>query len=403
MLRYLRLFFILICSILLACSPKVRKVATIPTKIPEEERSNIEKIEKKFTEAQIALLIPFKLNELNLKTASKAQLDRANMAIDFYQGLTMGIDSAASLGLNFKINVYDTRDDDRQLANLIKKEAFKNSNLIIGPVFPEGLKYMADYSQTKDVPIVSPLAATRPSEFNNPKLISIVNNINQHAEKIATYIGHKYPSSSSIVVLINANKKEDIEFATPLKAYLKENYPNLIVQEFVSTNVFETRMVKGKRYAVVVCSSDVPFVAASIDKLAKLTKLRTGGYDINVFGHPNWAKQSYNIDNLQTLKTILSSSYFINYRSSAVVAFIKNYRNNFHFEPSEYSFKGFDIGFYFGKLMNKHGENYLDFLTKEKYKGLHHDFEFSYDPLYGYYNRPLMLLQYKDLSLIRIE
>lgn len=384
---------------MVACSPKLRKTPVTPDKVaPEVDHKEVKPV-KKFTEANISLLIPFKLNELNVKTATKAQVNRADMAIDFYQGVKMGIDSAATLGLNFKVNVYDTRDDNSQLAALQKSEALKKSDLIIGPVFPEGVKYIANYSQTNDLTVVSPLAATKPSEFNNPKLISIVNNIEQHAEKIAEYIGSRYQASTSMVVLINPNKKEDEEFVLAIKNVLKQKFPALIVQEFTSTAIFETRMIKGKKYAVVVCSTDFPFVAASIDKLAKLTRLRTGGYDLNLFGHPNWIKQSYNIDHLQTLNTIISSSYFINYKSTAVTTFIKKYRNNYQYEPSEYAFKGFDIGFYFGKLLVKHGENYLDYLTKEKYRGLHNSFDFAFNPTYGYYNQALMLLQYKNLAL----
>ncbi len=402
-MKDLRLILILLCLIMVACSPKIRKSPVTSVKTPPKESNKEIKPIKKFTEANISLLIPFKLNQLNLKTATKAQIERTDMAIDFYQGVKMGIDSAATLGLNFKINVYDTRDDDSQLTLLQKNGALKNSNLIIGPVFPDGLKYLTNYTIANNLDIVSPLAASKPSEFRNPKLISIVNNIDQHAEKIAAYIGNKYPASSSIVVLINPKKTEDEEFATPLKAYLKQNFPALIVQEFTSAYTFETRMMKDKKYAVVICSSDVAFVTPSIDKFVKLTRLKTGGYPLNLFGHPNWLKQNYNIDNLQALNTIVSTSYFVNYRSTAVINFMKRYRVNYNFEPSEYSFKGFDIGFYFGKLFAKHGANYLDYLTREKYKGLHNTFEFELDPLYGYVNKELMLLQYKDLALNPID
>jgi len=385
-----------------ACSPKV----TAPVKNqPKEKAVEIkeEKAVKKFTHADISLLIPFKLNQLNLQNATKAQVERADMAIDFYQGVKLGFDSATALGLNFKLNVFDTRDDNSQIALLLKKDELKSSNLIIGPVFPEGIKYISPYTLANDIALVSPLAAAKPSDFANPKLISIVNNIDQHGAKIADYIASKYQSSNSIIVLINPKKTADEQFATPIKNRLKQKYPSFIVQEFTSAYAFETRMIKGKKYAVIICSADVPFVTPSILKLYKLKNLPTGGYDINIFGHPNWAKQNYNVDQIQALNTIISSSYYINYKDGDVIDFVKKYRKEFNFEPSEYSFKGFDIGFYFGKLLAKHGANYIDFITKEKYKGLHNDFEFSFNPKDGYLNTSLMLLQYKNLSLNKID
>ena len=58
---------------------------------------------------------------------------------------------------------------------------------------------------------------------------------------------------------------------------------------------------------------------------------------------------------------------------------------------------------YFAKLLVKHGANYLDFITKEKYKGLHNSFEFAFNPEFGYYNIDLMLVQYKNSTLNRIN
>lgn len=401
MTNFKTVYFLVVCSIFLACSPKLRKVAVPPVKtIPKENKPKVEeKPVSKFTEAGISVLIPFNLNRLNLATATKAQVERADMAIDFYQGVTMGIDSAASFGLDFKVNVYDTRDDNSQLNLLTAKEGLKNSNLIIGPVFPEGVKYLSNFVISNDIPIVSPLAASKPSEFNNPKLISIVNNINQHGEKIAGYIGSKFQPSTGIVVLINSKKTEDEEFAAPIREFLKQKYPNLIVQEFTSAYAFETRMIKGKKYAIVVCSADMGFVTPTIDKLYKLAKLKASDYELNLFGHPNWIKQNYRTEQLQGLNAIISTSYFVNYKEANVVNFIKKYRTTFNYDASEYAIKGFDIGFYFGKLIAKHGKNYMDFITKDKYKGLHNSFSFAFDPLYGFYNKELMLLQYRNLNL----
>ncbi len=379
-----------------ACSPKITKpVATAPAKPVEQ------KPVAKFTQGNISVFIPFQLNQFNLKTVTKAQIGKADMALDFYQGLMLGIDSAANEGLNFKVNVFDSRDDNSQLAALTKREAVKSSNLMIGPIFPDGVKYMSQFSEANKMPMVSPLAASKPTEFNNPYLISVVNNIEQHGVRLADYIAKQYKADQSIVVLINTKKSSDEQFAAPIRKQFAQKHPSFVVQEFTSTFIFETKMVKGKKYAVILCSDDAPFVSPSLTKLYRLKNV--AGYPIQLFGHPNWAKQTYSIDQLQNLQTVLSSSYYIDYKSKPVVDFIKAYRAKYEFEPTEYAFKGFDTGYYFGKLMAKHGLSYLDFLVKENYKGLHNDFDFGYDAEYGFYNKHLMLLQYKNTSLSQID
>jgi len=393
---------LLLMLVLGACSPKVRTPKPGTGKPTEKEKPADKKPIKKFTQASVSLLVPFKLDELNLKTATKSDIEKYAMPIDFYQGFKLGLDSAAAQGLNFKLNVFDTQDDNAHISTLYKNERFKQSNLVIGPVFPEGLKFIANYAEENNVTIVSPLAATDPGEFNNPNLVSVVNNIGLHGKKIGTYIAKNFNPASTIVVLINPKKTEDEAFAAPIRSYFQNN-GKFTVQEYASAYTFETKMIKGKQYAVIVTSSDRNFVQPTIEKLYRLKNLPKGGYSINLFGHPNWVKQNYPADKLQDLNGIISSSYKIDYKSAAVIAFIKKYRYKYGFEPGEYAFKGFDVGYYFGRLLVTYGEDYKDYIVKDRYKGLHNSFSFIYDQKLGYINTSLMLLKYKNFALNLVE
>jgi len=389
--------------VLAACSPKIKTPKPEAAKPVEKEKPVDKKPVKKFAQgASVSLLVPFKLNELNLKTATKAEIEKYAMPIDFYQGFKLGLDSAAAQGLNFKLNVFDTDDDNAHIATLFKNDRFKQSNLIIGPVFPDGLKFISNYSKDNNVLVVSPLAASQPADFNNPNLISIVNNIDLHAKKIGSYITKNFNPTNTIVVLINPRKTEDEQFAAPIRNYFQGN-TKFIIQEYASAYAFETKMIKGKQYAVVVTSSDRAFVLPTIEKLYKLKHLPAGGYNISLFGHPNWVKQNYPTDKMQDLNTIISSSYKIDYKNSAVTTFIKKYRYQYGFEPGEYAFKGFDIGYYFGRLLTTYGEDYKDYIVKDRYKGLHNNFSFTHDEKLGYINTSLMLLKFKNFALNIVE
>ncbi|MNI43029.1 hypothetical protein D3C73_973460 [compost metagenome] len=106
---------------------------------------------------------------------------------------------------------------------------------------------------------------------------------------------------------------------------------------------------------------------------------------------------------MQDLNTIISSSYKIDYKNSAVTTFIKKYRYQYGFEPGEYAFKGFDIGYYFGRLLTTYGEDYKDYIVKDRYKGLHNHFSFIHDEKLGYINTSLMLLKFKNFALNIVE
>ena len=406
-------FKLIFCLVIVAslqfvgCSSKIRPTKKVKapqtSKEPEKPKEVINEktpVKKRFTDANVSLLIPFDLNRINLKTATKADVERHSMAIDFYQGFNLGIDSAANFGLNFKLNVFDTQDDQARIATLIRNEGLVNSDLIVGPVFPKGIKAMTEYSIAHHATIISPLAASNPIDFNNPNLVSIASGLDQHATNLAYYISKHYEPANTIVVLINTQKTEDENFAAPIRTFFKQaSEAKFILQEFPSTYAFERSIVKGKRYAVVVTSTDRAFVMSTIEKLFRLKNNPLSKCDINLFGHPGWLKQNYPVDQLESLNTIVSSSYKVDYKSSSVIKFIKNYRIRYGFEPGEYAFKGFDVGFYVGRLLAKHGADYREYITKESYKGLHNNFSFVYNPQTGFINTHVMLLRYHNFSL----
>ncbi|MBB5647752.1 ABC transporter substrate-binding protein [Pedobacter cryoconitis] len=390
-----------ICFCLAACSPKTRTNKSPKKEIGNKEDKKDAASEKKFTEANISLLIPLNLNSARIKAGNKAEMEKSAMAIDFYQGFKMGIDSAAAAGMNFKVKVLDTRDNNVQITSLLKSGQLAGTNLIIGPVFPDGVKFITNYSIANNIPVVSPLAATHPDEFNNPNLISIVNNIDLHADKIGDYIRREYDPGKAIVVLINPKKSADEVLGNPLRDYFQKGRGSrYIFQEYASVFAMETKMVPGKQYAVLISSADRAFVVGSIDKLAKM---KTAGSNIELFGHPNWGKQNYNIEKLQLLRTKITTSYFVDYKSRDVINFVRKYRQLNKFEPAEYSFKGFDVGFFFGKLFAEHGAGYLKHLTQEHYDGLENSFRFIKDDKLGYINTSLFLLEYKNFALNPIE
>jgi ABC-type branched-subunit amino acid transport system substrate-binding protein len=395
-------FVIAIAILLASCSPKIQPVIVKKPTAITPQTSVVKPVEKaRFTEASIALLMPFRLNEVNPKLATKAQIERSAMAIDFYQGFKMGIDSAASAGLNFKLNVYDTQDRPAALDNLLRSGALLKSNLVVGPAFPDGLQHLKAYSMANGIPVVSPLAASHPKDFNNPNLISIVNNIDLHAQRIVDYISRSYNRENSIVVLINPKGATEEIFAAPLRKYLQTAKNNrFVMQEYASVFSLETKLVKGKKYIVLLTSYDKKYVTESINKILKLQRL---GMNVDLYGHPNWVKQNYNADKLQQLNTIVSASYFVNYKSTPVIAFVKKYRRAYNFEPGEYAFKGFDIGYFFGMQLSAHGREFYSHLVGEKYTGLQNSFAFTFDPKSGYINTSLMLLKFKNYALNVIE
>jgi ABC-type branched-subunit amino acid transport system substrate-binding protein len=394
--------FLMILGMLIflsACSKKITAPKPVDIPSPAELDKQKEIVPLKMDHS-IALLLPFDLNSINLKSASAKDLEKASLAIDFYQGFKIALDSISEKGHNFNLQVFDTQNQETRVVNLALATSVRSNDLIVGPVFPNAIKAFSEFSELGEKKLqISPLAASIPADFNNPSLVTVNNTIDQHARKIAEFISSNFQAESVNILLINTQKSEDAKFSN----YFKRKLALLAGDKFRITErstaiALEKYLVPTKNNLVIISSSDRLFVLPTIDKLYNL--LTNQKYKIEVFGHPNWLKANYlSQEKMQALNSRISASYFVNYKSQPVKNFIAHYRDEFGFEPSEYSFKGFDIGFYFGSLLEKYGSDYASHLKDTIYRGLHTNFKFSRSPKSGYMNTELMMLRYKNFEL----
>ncbi|MBC7654389.1 MAG: amino acid ABC transporter substrate-binding protein, partial [Oligoflexus sp.] len=357
---------------LAACSPKTTPVQKNPTveKNPKEEKpvaqnNKPEKPKdkdnvKEKPEMVISMILPFDLYNINYKTASLNELKKAEIAIDFYQGFKMGIDSVVNNNgnYNFKIQVFDSKDDPASLGALAARSTIKNSDLIIGPVFPNGIKAFSVYSKTMKKAMVSPLAASDPIIFNNPYLITVNNSLDQHAITAAEFI--KKDLNPKKVLIIRSGQADEYKYVVPFKKGMDSLGKGIQVSEIGIkavgyTNVYKSLNPIGLN-VIVLPSTDRVFLITLLNELDKLTS----NFQIAIVGHPGWEKATF-LDNdlLQRLNTYITSSYQIERTSQRSEEFVKYYRSKFQLSPSEYAFKGFDVGYYFGKLMDKQGKNFM--------------------------------------------
>jgi ABC-type branched-subunit amino acid transport system substrate-binding protein len=346
----------------------------------------------------MALVLPFQLDKISTKTIQQKDITRSALALDFYQGFKMALDSVAEKGNDFKLAVLDSRDNTPRAVALSKVAAVKSSDIIIGPVFPDGIKAFSQTPDIKDKLQVSPLAAAMPSQFNNPKLVTLNNSIDQHAWKLADFIGREYKPDVVNVIIVNPRKEDDESFAAPVRSYLAAaNGRRFAFTEVASVAGAETKLSSAKTNVIIIASDNSSLVLNGMGKLyARRQKNK-----IEVYGHPNWAKlKNLDIEKLQGLNTRITSSYYINYKSPEIIRFVAAYKVRYRTEPSEFAFKGFDTGFLFGSLLARYGKDYAKHLNGFKHNGLHNDFQFSYDPAIGYTNKNVMMLRYSGFELM---
>ncbi|GAA4089254.1 hypothetical protein GCM10022392_08250 [Mucilaginibacter panaciglaebae] len=354
-------------------------------------------------QSSIALLLPFGLDHLNPGASyTNTTLKQANIALDYYQGFKLALDSLTSLGYNYKLRVFDTQGISNESRKLAFNPNIWGSDLIIGPIFPDDMKAFAQALSGPRKPIVSPLSPAAPATIGNQNLVTIMPPLAQHAATAAKYIQNRLQPQK--VFVLKSGYSEENDYIIPFKNTIDSVSGHRI-------KVIQTVVVRGRLDALlpqlsatspnifIIPSTNQSFITITMHSLDTLASR----YPVVLFGHPNWQKYSFlHSDILQRLRTHITSADCVDYKARATANFISQYRKTFHAEASGYAIKGFDQGLYFGKLL---GENNGDVrnMTKADFSGIHNDFHLVKKPGVGYVNTHVNVMDYRYYELRKVE
>lgn len=327
--------------------------------------------------------------------------------LEFYQGAMMAVDSLVRTGLAVNLTVYDTERDPEKVMDIIREPEFRNSDLIIGPVYPENMKIVADWASDTRVNTVSPL--TSRSEFldGNPYIFQVTPSYAVELEQASAFISN-FPSSNFVLL------HKDDPFESDLVEHFKNNifrhfsyssdFDNLVFKDVVYNDAgikIEQSLVPGEKNIIIVPSADQAFVSDVLMRLNILSRT----YDITIFGLNDWQRfRNLEVEYLHNMELHYAAPFFIDYEDDNVKNFLSRYREKYYTEPSHYGFQGYDIMFYFLMAMKSYGPDFRDCLPVMQTELLQADFLFRKSGLEsGLENNGVSIVKYgKDMNIKRL-
>ncbi|WP_183556901.1 ABC transporter substrate-binding protein [Mucilaginibacter sp. SP1R1] len=391
--------------ILGACSPKVRPVSTPVAKQTEKpENKVVEKPAVKPPEvkaAVISMILPLGLDHVRPRSYTSAGLTKANMSVEYYQGFKLALDSLAAAGDNFKLQLYDSKDDASAAHSLAYNPQIRTSDLVVGPVFPDVIKEFSAIVGTR-VSVLSPLSPASPATINNRNLITAIPPLEYHAWGAAQFINDKLKPKKIFVLRSGFSQENDyvVNFKKAIDSLSKKKVR--VVSVIISRGKLSgliSQLSKTEPNVFVIPATDQAFLGVTLRSLDTLNK----HYPVVLFGHPSWEKFNFlKADILQRLKTHITSADKISYKQEATIAFLRNYRKAYHVEPTDFAIKGFDEGLYFGRQLFA-GDKGLTALDKTDFTGIHNSFHFEKKPGLGWVNTHVNILMYTNFELKQVE
>lgn len=363
-------------------------------------------------EYHVALFLPFNAEEANQIDAGRVidgheQLPSKTMiALPFYEGFVLAIDSLKKQNVNAKIYVYDIDDKDSlNIVSLLKKSELKTMDLIIGPLYGSSFMPIAKFAKDNSIPIVSPFTQINKILFDNLFVCKMLPSAAMQIELMTNYVIDSF-HTQNLILVNNGNPKEVTFFNTFKKianrGLLKAGHlATDTIHEAKSVSQIESMLSTTKTNVIILPSNNQSYVTETISKLYTIAD--KDKHKFAVFGLQSWSGYD-NLDfvYLNKLNVHLPSNSFIDYQNVFTKKFIQDYRDKFKTEPELYAFQGYDIGYYFISCLQKYGSSFLNNIVDNKSKGLEVDFNFMQYPLdSGFENKFVYILKYEDNKLVK--
>ena len=362
------------------------------------------------SEYNIAYFLPFHAEEAEdidfdkLIRGDEQLPAKTSMALSFYEGALIAIDSLKKQKLNAKIFIYDIDDKDSLgIDRILKKPELPKMDLMIGPLNGSSFVTISKFAKEHTIPIVSPLIQVNKILFSNPYVCKVLPSTTLQVEQMAHFVADSFRSQN--IILVDNAKIAESSFFNAFK--LTAN--NALVEQGLTTadsikqakglGGVEALLVENKTNIVVLPSANQSYVTEFVRGLRN----KHEKFKIVLFGLQSWTNfDNLDFEYLNDLSLHITSNTFVDYQNPATESVIKTYRSKYKTEPDMYVFDGFDISYYFISALLKQGTGFLKTISDNKYHGVETNYYFQQHPSdSGFENKYVHILKYQDFKLVK--
>lgn len=291
----------------------------------------------------VSLLLPIAVNG-----------DTNSNYVEFYQGFLLGLDSVRlKNGYSIDLNVFNTEQNPDKVKEITRMREFKNSNIIVGPIYENELPAVVEFAEENAVPVISPLANI--TSLNSDALFQLAPAPETKYAKMADLLS----SDKHIKLIYTATTDKDFEQEILAQIgnipYTKHTY-NYQHHSTNNSNAI-TQILTDNDQSVIIIMSDneteLDRVLAGISSAN--TNIVSRGHTAPqyvVLGNARWNRYN-NIDRTLLFKNnvVFPSIYHAKRDADVVGIFDSEYIKAFGSLPTLYSYRGYDTAMIFCTAM----------------------------------------------------
>lgn len=314
----------------------------------------------------VAAVLPFQLEPA-------AFAARKNFTTEMYEGMRLAQQELEEKGIMIDLRAYDTQRDSLSTARLCQSAALQNSDLIIGPLFPEPSEVMLRFAYEQKINIINPLSDNSQIIGTNPFSFLANAVAERKAEVFADFARASFQNPNAVIIYGDAAR--DSILAWEYRKRIEADSFNVVWMEHIpykeARRLFQklTQEVKEDTLKIAPDSLGHVFVASTNRLLAAaaISGLDTRPDTIPLLGHMEWLDiPSLRFEQLERLSAFLLSNNYIDRNKQKYDAFVTAYLEKYEEYPSIYAAIGYDLMHFSGSMLHRHGIYFQAAIQKNK-------------------------------------
>ncbi len=322
--------------------------------------------------------------------------------LQFYEGVLLAADSLQKAGVHIRLNVFDTQRNADSIRQYMESAEFLMTDLIIGPIYQQVQKEVADYAAKNRIPLVSPLASQSEITAGNPSYYQVNPSHDYVASRTAEMVAEEYYNSNFVIVKTrNYEGTQEGKLVEMFKekfvnsGFMSDNEGvNFTIYDFENEGGFGLSriMSKSKENVVYIPSLNEGELSIAISNVNNLSR----EYSITLIGSSRFDNfASIQVDHFHNLKLKYIDPYWVDYTNPATIGFVEEFKENFSTEPNNFAMQGYDVTMYFMTALTAFGSEFSDclpYLHLNQVQGNYHFEKIS--RFGGYMNQGVSVVSY---------
>lgn len=282
--------------------------------------------------------------------------------LDFYSGALIAIDRLKSEGIDIDLSVYDVAS-----SLPITEERLAASDFTIGPISRDQVEKVLGLAP-ESTGVISPLDQRTGDLANgHSNMIQAPASTAEQYRDLLSWLKGEMKTGDKVFVLSEKGVTQSSGMKT-MNEVLAESgiscsrYSYAILDGREAVNTLDGMMTKTGVNRIIINSESEAFVNDAVRNLATLIFRK-----FNIVLYSQSKIRSYDTidpENLHSLKTRVSSAYYVDYDSREVSAFLMKYRALYRTEPTQFAFHGYDLTYYFIRHKSYYGKNWMERLDR---------------------------------------